>query len=136
MRYATIQAALFRAWIAADFGVTIVYPDRDAAANTEHVRLSLIPVDSTPATLGPTGANQVTGILQADFHFRTGRGNGEALSVVDAVCAAFPSGLILTEDGQQLAIWGAKLDKIFSDGGWLRAIISIQFTAHVRRQTP
>lgn len=135
MRYADIQSALLTAWDDGAFGLTTYLPDRNEMPTTNHVRLMLIPAVNTPATLGDDGTNEVAGIFQADIMMRTGRGNGEALEVVDAICAAFPSGRRLAYNGQQVIIWGAELNGPKSEGGWLRATVSINFAAYVRRST-
>lgn len=136
MRYTDIQSALIQAWTDGNFGLTTYLPDRNAEPTTDHVRLSFIPVGNTPATMGSNGTNEVVGIFQADIMTRTGRGNGEALATVDAVCAAFPSGRRITYNNQQVIIWGAELNGPRSEGGWLRATVSINFSAYVRRSTP
>lgn len=135
MRYADIQSALIKAWNDGNFGLTTLLPDRNEAPTTDHARLSFIPADNTPATMGDDGTNEVAGIFQADIMMRTGRGNGEILDVVDTVCAAFPSGRRVSYNGQQVIIWGAALNGPKSEGGWLRATVSINFAAYVRRST-
>lgn len=135
MKYATIQKAMIQAWKDADFGLTTFYPDRNYNPTTDHARLFFLPVDNVPATMGADGANDISVIMQADIMYRTGRGNGEALEIVDAVCAAFPSGLRLTADGQQVVCRGAQLSSIITDGGWLKAVVSINASAYVRRQS-
>lgn len=135
MRYADIQSALITAWNDGDFGLTTYLPDRNENPTTDHARLSFIPAANTPATMGDDGTNEVAGIFQADIMLRTGRGNGEALEIVDTVCAAFPSGRRLSYNGQQVIIWGADLNGPKTEGGWLRATVSINFAAYVRRST-
>lgn len=135
MRYADIQSALIDAWNDGAFGITTILPDRNEAPTTDHARLSFIPAANTPATMGDDGTNEVPGIFQADIMMRTGRGNGEILDVVDTVCAAFPSGRRVSYNGQQVIIWGAALNGPKSEGGWLRATVSINFAAYVRRST-
>ena len=135
MRYADIQSALLTAWDDGAFGLTTYLPDRNETPTTNHARLMFMPAVNTPATLGDDGTNEVAGIFQADVMMRTGRGNGEALEVVDTICAAFPSGRRLTYNGQQVIIWGAELNGPKSEGGWLRATVSINFAAYVRRST-
>lgn len=135
MKYATIQKALIQAWDAAAFGLTTFYPDRNYTPTDDHVRLSFLPVDNSPATMGDDGTNEVSVILQVDVMFRTGRGNGELLEQVDSICTAFPSGSRFTADSQQVICWGAELSTITTDGGWLKAVVSINATAYVRRQS-
>ena len=135
MRYADIQSALLIAWEGGAFGLTTYLPDRNETPTTDHARLAILPAKNTPATMGDDGTNEVAGVFQVDVMMRTGRGNGEALEKVDAICAAFPSGRRLTYNGQQVIIWGAELNGPKSEGGWLRATVSINFAAYVRRST-
>lgn len=135
MRYADIQSALLTAWDGGDFGLTTYLPDRNEMPTTNHARITFLPAGNTAATMGDDGTNEVTGILQVDVMMRTGRGNGEALETVDSICAAFPSGRRLTYNDQQVIIWGAELNGPKSEGGWLRATVSINFAAYVRRST-
>ena len=135
MRYADIQSALLTAWDDGAFGLTTYLPDRNETPTTDHARLAILPAKNTPATMGDDGTNEVAGLFQVDVMMRTGRGNGEALGKVDAICTAFPSGRRLTYNGQQVIIWGAELNGPKSEGGWLRATVSINFAAYVRRST-
>lgn len=135
MKYATVQKALIQAWIDADFGLTTFYPDRNYDPTTEHARLFFLPVDNVPATMGADGTNDISVIMQADIMYSTGRGNGELLEMVDTVCAAFTSGTRFTADNQQVVCWGAQLSSIVTDGGWLKAVVSINASAYVRRQS-
>ncbi len=135
MRYADIQSALIDAWNDGNFGLTTLLPDRNENPTTDHARISFLPAVNTPATMGDDGTNEVAGIFQIDVMMRTGRGNGEILETVDTVCAAFPSGRRVSYNGQQVIIWGAALNGPKSEGGWLRATVSINFAAYVRRST-
>jgi len=137
MRFADIQSALFASWATGAYGLTTYYPNRDynPATGDDHARLFVLWGGSDAATMGSDGTNEVTGIFQIDIMYRTGRGNGEALETVDAICAAFPSGRRLTYNDQQVIIWGAELNGPKSEGGWLRATVSINFAAYVRRST-
>ena len=135
MRYADIQSALLTAWGDGAFGLTTYLPDRNETPTTDHARLAILPAKNTPATMGDDGTNEVAGVFQVDVMMRTGRGNGEALEKVDAICTAFPSGRRLTYNGQQVIIWGAELNGPKSEGGWLRATVSIYCAAYVRRST-
>jgi len=135
MRYADIQSALLAAWDDGAFGLTTYLPDRNETPTTDHARLSILPAKNTPATMGDDGTNEVAGVFQVDVMMRTGRGNGEALEKVDAICTAFPSGRRISYNGQQVIIWGAELNGPKSEGGWLRATVSINFAAYVRRST-
>jgi len=135
MRYADIQSALLTAWDDGGFGLTTYLPDRNETPTTNHARITFLPAGNTAATMGDDGTNEVSGVLQVDVMMRTGRGNGEALETVDAICAAFPSGRRLTYNDQQVIIWGAELNGPKSEGGWLRATVSINFAAYVRRST-
>lgn len=134
MRYATIQKAFLQDWDAQAFGIATYYPDRNAAPTSDHAELAMLPAGNDVKTLGGDGENDVTGIFQITLKFRTGRGNGEILEQADTICQAYPSGRIITADSQQVRIWGAQLNGPRSDNGWLRATISINFSAYVRRQ--
>lgn len=135
MRYADIQSALITAWDGAGFSLTTFYPDREYNPTGNHARLAFIPAGNDVATLGSTGTNEITGILQADILYQTGRGNGEILEKVDAVCAVFIPGHRVTYNNQQVTIVGANLRGPLSEGGWLRATVSITFSAYVQRST-
>jgi len=135
MRYADIQSALIDAWNDGNFGLTTLLPDRNENPTTDHARISFLPAVNIPATMGDDGTNEVAGIFQIDVMMRTGRGNGKILETVDTVCAAFPSGRRVSYSGQQVIIWGAALNGPKSEGGWLRATVSINFAAYVRRST-
>lgn len=134
MKYATIQKAFLDDWNAQAFGLVTYYPERNATPTNDHAELMMIPADNAVATLGTDGENDVRGIFQVSLKYRTGRGNGEILEQADIICAAYPSGRIITANSQQVRILGAQLNGPRSDNGWLRATISINFSAFVRRQ--
>ena len=135
MRFADIQSALFASWVAGRHGLTTYYPNRDynPAAGDDHARLFVLWAGSDAATLGDDGTNEVTGIFQVDIMYRTGRGDGEALEKIDEICADYTSGTRLTYDGQQVVIWGATPTTLSTENGWLRSVLTINFSAYVRR---
>ncbi len=135
MRFADIQSALFASWVAGNYGLTTYYPNRDynPAAGDDHARLFVLWAGSDAATLGDDGTNEVTGIFQIDLMCRTGRGDGEALEKIDEICADYTSGTRLTYDGQQVVIWGATPTTLSTENGWLRSVLTINFSAYVRR---
>ena len=135
MRFADIQSALFASWVAGNYGLTTYYPNRDynPATGDDHARLFVLWAGSDAATLGDDGINEVTGIFQIDLMFRTGRGDGEALEKIDEICADYTSGTRLTYDGQQVVIWGATPTTLSTENGWLRSVLTINFSAYVRR---
>ena len=59
--------------------------------------------------------------------------NGEALEKIDEICADYTSGTRLTYDGQQVVIWGATPTTLSTENGWLRSVLTINFSAYVRR---
>ena len=135
MRFADIQSALLASWVAGSYGLTTCYPNRDynPAAGDDHARLFVLWAGSDAATLGDDGTNEVTGIFQVDIMYRTGRGDGEALEKIDEICADYTSGTRLTYDGQQVVIWGATPTTLSTENGWLRSVLTINFSAYVRR---
>jgi len=135
MRFADIQSALFASWVAGSYGLATYYPNRDynPAAGDDHARLFVLWAGSDAATLGDDGTNEVTGIFQIDIMYRTGRGDGEALEKIDEICADYTSGSRLTYDGQQVVIWGATPTTLSTENGWLRSVLTINFSAYVRR---
>ena len=135
MRFADIQSALFASWVAGNYGLTTYYPNRDynPAAGDDHARLFVLWAGSDAATLGDDGTNEVTGIFPVDLMYRTGRGDGEALEKIDEICADYTSGTRLTYDGQQVVIWGATPTTLSTENGWLRSVLTINFSAYVRR---
>jgi hypothetical protein len=135
MRFADIQSALFASWATGAYGLTTYYPNRDynPAAGDDHARLFVLWGGSDAATMGSDGTNEVTGIFQIDLMFRTGRGDGEALEMIDTICADYISGTRLNYNSQQVVIWGATPTTLATENGWLRSVLTINFSAYVRR---
>lgn len=135
MRFADIQSALFASWATGAYGLTTYYPNRDynPATGDDHARLFVLWGGSDAATMGSDGTNEVTGIFQIDLMFRTGRGDGEALEMIDTICADYISGTRLNYNSQQVVIWGATPTTLATENGWLRSVLTINFSAYVRR---
>jgi len=133
MSYANIQAALFQHWNTLDFGLPTFYPDRNENPVGKHIRLSLGIAPTEIATLGSNGDNREQGFLQADVCYETGFGNGAILGKMEEIRAEFPTGLRISYSGQEVIIWTASMTPPRSEDGWLRGIITINFTAYVRR---
>lgn len=133
MKYADIQSAIITRWKAGNYGLTTFYPNRPYNPTGDHARITVLTADSEPASLGATGTNRVSGVLQIDLMYTDGRGDGELLEIIDTIMADFQSGAKMAYNGQTVDVWGSQLRAPRSEGGWLRAIISINFTAQVRR---
>ena len=133
MIYSSIQRAFIDAWQAADFGIQTFYPDREYAPTGNHARMFFIPADNTVSTLGGTGTNEITGLFQIDVMYKTGRGNGEILTKCDEITSAFVSGQRINYSSQQVTIWGSQMRQPQDENGWLKAIITIEFSAFARR---
>ena len=133
MIYADIQRAFIDAWQAANFDLQTFYPNREYKPTGNHAVMYFMPADNNVSTLGSTGTNEIIGIFQIDVMYKTGRGNGEILEKCDEITSAFVSGQRITYSTQQVTIWGSQMRQPENENGWLKAIITIEFSAFARR---
>jgi len=68
------------------------------------IRVSYIPNEPTPVTLGLQGEDDMEGILQIDLNIDSGKGTGDLFPIVDQLRNHFTAGRIFAYDGQEVTI--------------------------------
>lgn len=105
MSYAAARKALIQEWLTefpteSDPGVC-AYPNRDFTrpAGAAWYRVSFLPIDKVPASLGTTGLDEQTGILQIDLNAPRNKGDGDLYSLADTITSHFRSGRVVATTG-------------------------------------
>lgn len=71
--------------------------DFDPQAETEYLRLELVPLSSSPAVRGPNPTEEHRGVFSVGVFVPTNRGPNRADVLADATRDAFPASSFLTE---------------------------------------
>ena len=68
------------------------------------IRVTYIPNEPTPVTLGVQGEDDMEGVLQIDLNIDSGKGSGDLFPLVDQLRNHFTAGRIFAYDGQEVTI--------------------------------
>jgi len=135
MKLADIYGGLITRYVAGNFGLTTYYPNKDGnpTAGEKHARVWFLPAQNDAASLGGSGYDRMSGILQIDLMYPTDNGIGDVLAKADEIAAYFQRGQDETYNTFTTRITGTRIDGPRNEDGWLRTIISIGWYAHVAR---
>ncbi len=135
MKWADIYSALATHYQTGNFDVPTYWPNKDETptAGQHHARVWFIPADNDAASLGGTGLDRLSGIMQVDLMCPTNIGIGTAMRKADEIATAFQRGDSETINTTCVVFTGARIDGPRNEDGWLRTIISIGWYAHVAR---
>lgn len=92
---------------------------------TDWVRPTMIPFESTPATLG--GAQSNTGIYQVAIFIDLGQGEGPLLTLMDAVKDHFRASVRLTEGSTTVFIRSVSISQPVITEAWLQGNVEIGY---------
>ena len=116
-------------------GVALHWPNLPAPPPGASVHGDVHFLFSTPyaATLGRTGEDEHTGLVQIDLHAPQGTGESAVLAAADAIRDACQAGTVTTHDGQPVTITGCGIGPFFVEGARFGAPVSIYFRARTHR---
>ncbi len=135
MRLADIYAACATRYQSGAFNSPDYWPndDKNPTAGQRHARVWFLPAQNDAGSLGGSGVDVQTGILQVDLIYPTNIGIGNMLDEADAIASHFQRGHSQDYDGQCVQFTGTNVTAPRNEDGWLRTIISIGWYAHVAR---
>jgi hypothetical protein len=138
MKWADIYSALATHYQAADIDIETFWPNKDETptAGKYHARVWFIPANNDAGSLGGTGVDRLSGILQIDLMCPTNIGIGHGMAHADAIAAAFQRGDSETYNTTCVVFTGTTINGPRNEDGWLRTVISVGWYAHVARSVP
>lgn len=106
MSLSQVQTALFTSAITALGAIPTEYENMDFSPPTNAKWASLFFLPNVPvvATLGSTGQDEATGLIQIDLNYPLGTGNSAARTDFETLRAAFPAGSRHTNTGQVVMV--------------------------------
>ena len=84
-------------------------------------------------TLGDTGQDKATGIVQVDFHYPAGSGDAAATADTDTFRAAFKAGHGFIHDGQSIVISDCGAPHRRKEDNWFIVSVTVGWYALVTR---
>lgn len=133
MRLGAIYSALVVRYQAGEFGLDTVWPNTDEEFTDTHARFYFLPAANDIGSLGGTGTDVQTGIVQIDLMYPSSAGVGNAMSKADEIAAYFQRGHSCEYDGQSVLIMGCEMIPPRNEDGWLKCSLSIAWKAHIVR---
>lgn len=136
MNVAGIYSAIVTRYKAGAFGIETFWPGKnyEPTAGEKHVRAYFMPSGNDPASLGATGSDRMTGIVQFDVMFPDGHGVGSALTKADDIAAYFQRGQSQAYGTEATVTFtGATILNPRNEDGWLRVPVSVGWYCHKAR---
>lgn len=135
MKWADVYSALVTRYQTGNFQLPVMWPNKDDApvAGAAHARVWFIPAGSDGESLGGTGLDRLTGIMQIDLMYPTDTGIGYSMAKADEVAAIFQRGASQVYGTTCVVFNGATISGPRNEDGWLRTVVSVSWYAHVAR---
>ena len=105
----------------------------DPQAQGKWARVTRLPNDPFPVTLGNQGYDRMTGLLVIEFFAPIGSGEGQFDTVENTCRSAFPAGKRLYYGTEYVSVIGAGLGAITVVDNWIRKAFTVTFRADIRR---
>ena len=135
MSLSQVQTALFTAAVAAIGAIPTEYENVKFTppVGAKWASLFFLPNVPTVATLGSTGQDEATGLIQIDLNYPLGTGNSAARTDFETIRAAFPAGSRHTSSGQTVMVTGCGRNQGQIVGNYFRVSISVFWNARIPR---
>lgn len=127
-----IRSAIVQAYEALALPLETAYsnaPFTEPDSSTPFIRLYVLSAESFPATLGQSGEDRHSGILQLDLMYPANEGEQAALAMADSILTAFRAGTSSTYNGQAVYFLGGSRSSGQIDSGRWRITLSIRWYA-------
>lgn len=130
-----IRAALVKAFIDADFGLSIAHENRhfEPEQGSPWVRFSFAPNPPEVSTIGQVGLDKHSGLVFVDIFYPTGEGTGRAATKAEEIRAYFPAGKRFSFSGQNVQIVNSGRLQGRIEKDWFQIPVSISWTAETQR---
>lgn len=103
---------------------------------TLFARPTLIPGDTTQASLGTSGTDENIGIYQIDIFAEAGQGKNEAVVMADTIADQFKRGTYLTYNSRTVRIVNASRQAMINNAdGWAQLPVVITYISFTEPRT-
>jgi hypothetical protein len=135
MTLAAIKETLIDAYVDGDFDIETAWENRkfNPVNGTPWARVTIIPNQPEIVTLGATGEDEHTGVMQIDLFYPQDKGDGDILAMADSIREVFKGGARLVNEGQMVIINSCGRGAGRNENGWFRMIITINWWARTQR---
>lgn len=135
MSLTNIKAALVNAYVTGAFGLPTAYENRvfDTTPGVPWAAVHVLPAQPDVFTLGSSGRDEHTGILQIDLFYPLNTGDGAILAKADAIRTYFKAGTDFDYNGQTVTIRNSGRSGGRRDEGWYSIIMTIEWYAYTTR---
>lgn len=135
MSIANMDGALIAGYVAIGQGLSTAYEGANFTppASADWAAVTIVPADTSPATLGVGGEDGHVGFMQIDYNIKPGAGRAALLTYAQAAMTAFPAGKSFVRSGQYVTIESASRSNIRQVDGWLRISVTVNWIARTTR---
>lgn len=135
MSLANIRGALIKGLLDADIDLPMAFENRPFTADKAAAWAAVFVLPNQPdvATLGDTGEDEHTGIMQVNLNYPAGQGDADILATCDTLRAYFHAGKNITYNAQPVTIrsCGRSVGRVVD--GQYQIIMSINWYARTAR---
>lgn len=103
----------------------------DPSGKTSWIRSKMVPAEARPAAVGTGNAVRWRGLFLCDCFVKRNGGPAAADQLADAVLAAFPYGLQLTENGKTINIRFSERAGAFEEEAWIYIPVTVTWYCYV-----
>jgi len=130
-----IDSALIQAFESGGFGLayTVENQSEDPPTGTPYAQLFILPNQPTVSTMGDSGQDLITGLMQVNLNYPIGDGAGEAKQKATEIREVFKAGYRPTYDGQEVFITSSGRGIARNQDSWFQVIVNIIWEARVTR---
>ena len=109
----------------------VAWPNRvyTPVIGTTYLRPSLLPSDTTAATVGASGTDLNIGVYQVDVFVEAGKGKSAGMVQADLIADHFKRDTELTYNSRTVTIKNVSQSPASVDGGWFQIPVNIEYYA-------
>lgn len=128
--YADLRQAIIKPWIDnAEFGIETAYPNVDIGDfTTPWAELTILTNQAESMEIGALLQDEITGFLQVDLRYPSGKGDLAALQKTDEILSVYRRGLNVPINDICVRFTNTgKAEPSFNEQGWYRVVLTIEF---------
>jgi len=133
--FAKIDSALISGYTGGSFGLSTAYDNVDFTPvnGTAWARVSNLPAQPEPASIGVDGDDSHTGVFQISLMYPLNTGRSAILSKADAIATVFYPGASFTYSGQSVTVSSCGITPARRVDNWFAVYVSVNWFARVSR---
>ena len=130
-----IDSALIQAFDDAGFGLPFAVENESytPVTGTPYAQLFILPNQPTVSTMGDSGQDLITGLMQVNLNYPVGDGSGLAKQKATAIRNVFKAGYRPSYDGQEVFITSSGRGIARNQDSWYQVVVNIIWEARVTR---